>query len=417
MKNVVPGRVVRFSDDGNPILVPHSSWSASIDLDEGTIELKNPTVGAVKMEFIDLDGFIEIIEEKEEVDIVSTLGKLALVGIAAHAMAKGASHLAHQPTYDSQTGLSSSDQSSAGAGEFGAGAALLSLGTSGAVKRGVIKGRLHLIDTTSIDFEATTDELANLLVDFPSDGAALERFRNWFQLLDRRIADGARGLPELENDILLLQERRLALIKSLEQAETFEARDNIRQQSGELFSQIESQKLAKGIVTFYLAYDQAERENKLVEQVTVDPEPSTVRRTFPTGFAIAVAIAVVVGVVLLRPTAPTATKYPDFPSTTTIEELRAARASQGVNYDPWIVSLRTYDDVDKVKLALSELESMNAPVFIGHFTMPRVQKTTVYAGPYSSQEDALTACQSMKNLGGGFCKMNVGRLSAFNENN
>jgi hypothetical protein len=447
MKNLVVIRTLAADPDNgdSPLAISHSNWSASINLEAMTLILTVAGNGKyrgqrVKRDLRAGDACLMLIDQAEELDFFATMGRIALTSFAAHALASGAQkHHSTKPFDPNVLDYVPGETHDNSFAKVATGAALMDLRAAGAVNRSIFTAKIVFADTTVVGFQATEEEIDELTKALPFDVETIERFEKLFQLLDRRVEDGPRSLAELDQEVVVLESDRVELTRQLELGKTFEERDRIRQEIAGINNLINSKTSLRVVTNLELKYQLAEKENRLDvpaqlpevhDQAVTYADPAASQTNNARRWGIGSKLGMGVGVLLITlglfnwltpgrsAVAPTAIRFPDFPSSTTIEELRAARALKGVNYDPWIVSLqKAYDNVDEVKLILSQLESMGAPVFIGHFTMPGKQKTTVYAGPYSSKEEAVTACQTMKHLGGGACKMNIGTLSAFDANN
>lgn len=264
-------RAIAFDGNDNPLLIPFSALSASLDPENKALVLSMSLSDGDPYVLITHDlgpngpylACAEIIGQREEVDIAATVGKLAVTAVSAALIAKGTHHLvgggSHQ-SYNETGGLNADSGSpSGGIGAIGAGSALLHLGHSGPEKTNIVKVRLSIMDGTEVVLEMGEAEFLQLdHFEGVRFGETLEQFmQKRFAEIAGRLEDGEQSFSELDLEAKQLQSKIHDLEISLTQMETYETRDRARKSLELLREELFLKDVLKGSLIYLFAYDKA----------------------------------------------------------------------------------------------------------------------------------------------------------------
>jgi hypothetical protein len=275
MRTSSVSRAIAFDGNNNPLLMPFSALSASLDLENKALVLSMSLSDGDPYVLITHDlgpdgpllACAEFIGSREEVDVAATLGKLAVTAVATGLIAKGTHHVVGHGSHKSHNdtgGLNADSGSpSSGIAAIGAGSALLHLGHSGPEKTNILKIRFSIEDGTEVLLELSEEDLVPL-DDFECviTGEDAEQFmKKRFAEIAGRLADGERSFSELDFEAEQLQKKIHELDISLTQLETYESRDSARKSLELLQRELFLKGILRGSLTYLLAYDKAHKSS------------------------------------------------------------------------------------------------------------------------------------------------------------
>lgn len=232
MRNIKASRVVAFDSLGAGILCPVGDWAVEIDTRSKAINLKT---GKHRLTY-DLTTqvvFLGVADQKEEVALGKTLGRMALTGIATNGFAAGK----------------------------GVPGAVMDLALRGSERNLVVAAWLITDDTTAVEFEATAEEFKKLCALLPASAisnAGYEKAKDTVALVERMKLDGPRVVDELGTEIERLVQEIALVQQSEDSGQSFQERDASRMSRQTLQKALVERKSLRKAVTFNLSWDARE---------------------------------------------------------------------------------------------------------------------------------------------------------------
>lgn len=200
MKNLKPTKVVAFDKKGLPVARRAEEWDATFNERKGVITLRS---GPYKKQFtLDDDSLsITVLEEKGQVALGATLGRMALTGLATNGFAHGK----------------------------GLAGAVMDLAVRGTEQNVLLRCELVLSNLTTVTFDATPAEIQKWpgLINAASDSAR-ERLQKLQNVLRRFKLDGERVLPEVDAELERLAAKAAEVTTVINTAQNFNDRDRAR---------------------------------------------------------------------------------------------------------------------------------------------------------------------------------------------
>ncbi|MBI5921491.1 MAG: SPOR domain-containing protein [Betaproteobacteria bacterium] len=83
------------------------------------------------------------------------------------------------------------------------------------------------------------------------------------------------------------------------------------------------------------------------------------------------------------------------------QELEAARATELLNAEQWVVQLGAYQDMANVKVLQGKIKGLGLPSFTEKVDTPQGARVRVRSGPFDSREAAEKAHERLKKIGAG----------------
>lgn len=210
MRNFKATKVVAVDPAGVAITKRADQWTAKYNEKKNTLVL---SCAGHRRRYDLTTGvrFLAIVDQKDEVDLGRTLGRMALTGIATNGFVHGK----------------------------GVPGAVMDLAMRGVATNAWLRCEMVLTDLSVVSFEARPEELkaAPALVRAASD-VARERLEALNDLFRRVLADGERVLPELDANIAEQRKKAARLAQEAETGAGFAERDNARQKLDEVNAEL-----------------------------------------------------------------------------------------------------------------------------------------------------------------------------------
>lgn len=225
MRNLKATKVVATDQHGRPVNKPARKWAVKLNKKKGLLTL---TCGSHKRQYslaTDL-LYLAVAEEKSEIALGKTLGRMALTGLATNGFANGK----------------------------GLAGGIMDFAVRGAEQNVSWRCELVLADLSVVSFEATPAELQGqpTLLSYASD-AARERLQGLNDLLRRLKLDGERVLPEIDAALVAIKEK-IDQLRAVEASGVdFAARDEARSELRRLESELQDREAVKGALIYEFA--------------------------------------------------------------------------------------------------------------------------------------------------------------------
>ena len=231
MRNLKATKVVATDQHGRPVNKPAGKWAVKLNKKKGLLTL---TCGSHKRQYSLVSDllYLAVAEEKSEIALGKTLGRMALTGLATNGFANGK----------------------------GLAGAIMDFAVRGAEQNVSWRCELVLADLSVVSFEATPAELQAqpTLLSSASD-AARERLEGLNDLLRRLKLDGERVIPEIEAAIAGIKEKISQLRTAEASGADFASRDEARTELRRLENELQDRAAVKGALIYELALDKLGR--------------------------------------------------------------------------------------------------------------------------------------------------------------
>lgn len=210
MRNFKPTKVVALDQAGQPVVRALSQWSARLNHGKNTLTLSS---GTHRLSY-DLSRdvrYLAVVDQKQEVDLGKTLGRMALTGIGVNGFEHGK----------------------------GVAGAVMELATRGTSNTAWLLVEIVLTDLSVVRFEARPEQINEKPELLRAAGEEARRKLEAVNDVLRRLrADGERTLPELEQTISVLQAEAAQHQREAEAGQTFALRDAARAKLASIDEQI-----------------------------------------------------------------------------------------------------------------------------------------------------------------------------------